>query len=158
MRAATIMMHTLQSRVLERWQGPPLLLVRPRVSHISWFAFQHTNELLQSGYDAMRESLDDLDELLGARGGVFPRRRITLSVDEQGCIGCGLCAAQAPHLMALGRNGKAFATTPHLEWSPADGAFVRQCPVGAIHVTDRDGTPTPSSAMATVGATDGAGR
>ncbi len=152
MRAATIMMHTLQSRVLERWQGPPMLLVRPRVSHISWFAFHHTAELLRAGYDAMREALDDLDELLGARGGVFPRRRITLSVDDAACIGCGLCVAQAPHLMALGRNGKAFPTTPLLEWSPADGAFVRQCPVSAIHVTDRDGTPTPSSALATVGA------
>lgn len=147
MRAATIMMHTLQSRVLERWQGPPMLLVRPRVSHISWFDFQRTTELLQAGYDGMREALGDLDRMLAAHGGVFPRRRITLRVDESACVGCGICVAEAPHLMALGRNGKAFPTTPNLEWSPADGSFVRQCPTLAIHVTDRQGTPTPTSAL-----------
>ncbi len=143
MRAATLMMHTLQSRQLERWHGPPMLLVRPRVSHIGWFGFQHTAELLGAGYEAMRDALDDLDRVLQSRGGIFPRRRITLRVDDAACVGCGLCVVLAPHLMALDTRGRAFATTPHLEWSPADGAFVRQCPVDAIHVEDRD-PPRPN--------------
>lgn len=137
MRAATIMMHTMQTRSLERWQGPPMLLVRPRVSHISWFGFQHTAELLQLGYDAMREALRELDAVLDARGGIFPRRRVTLSVDDGKCVGCGLCVVLAPHLMGMDARGKAFATSPLLEWSPADGAFVRQCPVAAIEAEER---------------------
>jgi len=139
MRAATLMMHTLQSRSLERWQGPPMLLVRPRVSHVSWFSFHHTEQLLEAGYEAMRSALRELDTVLSAHGGVYPRRSVTLRVDGDRCIGCGLCVALAPHLVALDARGKAFATTPHLEWSPADGAFVRQCPVDAIRVEERGG-------------------
>jgi NTE family protein len=136
MRAATLMMHTLQSRSLERWSGPPMLLVRPRVSHISWFSFHHTAQLLEAGYEAMRSALRDLDTVLSASGGVYPRRSVTLRVDGDRCVGCGLCVALAPHLVALDARGKAFATTPKLEWSPADGAFVRQCPVDAIRVEE----------------------
>jgi NTE family protein len=141
MRAATLMMHTLQARMLERWHGPPLLLVRPKVSHISWFSFQHTRALIEAGYDAMQQALGTLDTVLNAHGGVYPRRPITLAVDRARCVGCGLCVSLAPHLMAMEASGKAVPTTPHLSWSPADGAFVRQCPTGAIVVTDRVGIP-----------------
>ncbi len=137
MRAATIMMHTLQSRMLERWHGPPMLLVRPKVSHVSWFSFHHTAELLRAGYEAMRIALDDLDTVLGAHGGVYPRRPVAVSVDRDRCTGCGLCVAVAPHVMAMDAAGRAFAPNPSLEWSPADGAFVRQCPTAAIGVTER---------------------
>ena len=143
MRAATLMMHTLQARMLERWHGPPMLLVRPRVSHISWFSFQHTADLIHEGYRAMRDALGTLDTVLNAHGGVYPRRPITLSVDRDRCVGCGLCVALAPHLMAMDATGKAVPTTPNLSWSPADGAWVRQCPTNAIGVSDRPaGGPT----------------
>ena len=137
MRAATLMMHTLQSRLLERWQGPPMLLVRPPVSHVPWFGFQHTAELIELGYIATKDALRELDRVLSAHGGIFPRRRITVSVDEAACIGCGQCVVQAPHVMAMDARGLAFPATANLEWSPADGAFVRQCPTGAIHVEER---------------------
>lgn len=148
MRAATIMMHTMQTRSLERWHGPPMLLVRPRVSHISWFGFQHTAELIQLGYEAMREGLRELDTVLNAHGGIYPRRRVSLRVDDAACVGCGLCVALAPHLMALDARGKAFATTPMLEWSPADGAFVRQCPTTAIHADERGASTSPRTERA----------
>ncbi len=148
MRAATIMMHTMQSRSLERWHGPPMLLVRPRVSHIAWFAFQHTAQLIQLGYDAMRESLRDLDTVLSARGGIYPRRQLALRVDDAACVGCGQCVALAPHIMAMDARGKAFVTSPLLEWSPADGSFVRQCPTGAIHDEPRGASVTPRAERA----------
>ncbi len=140
MRAAQIMSYTLQTRSLERWHGPPMLLVRPPVSHISWFSFQHTEELLNAGYQSTRTALTELDGVLAAAGGIYPRRPVTLSVDRATCTGCGMCAVLVPHLMGLDAQGKAFVTVPALEWSPADGAFVGQCPVGAIHVTGRAGT------------------
>ncbi len=154
MRAATLMMHTLQSRRMERWHGPPMLLVRPPVSHISWFAFQHTSELIEHGYVSTCKALEEFDRVLSARGGVYPRQRVTVSVDDQACVGCGLCVVQAPHLMALDGRGRAFPTTPHLEWSPADGGFVHDCPVGAIHVAPRD---APGEAVDTPGANVAAG-
>lgn len=140
MRAATIMMHTLQGRQLAHWHGAPTLLVRPRVSHIGWFSFHHTAELISAGYDAMREALVHYERVLAAQGGIFPRRPVAVRVREEACTGCGLCVALAPHVMALDARGKAFPPNPHLDWSPADGAFVRQCPTGAITATARDAT------------------
>ncbi len=148
MRAATIMMHTMQARSLERWHGPPMLLVRPRVSHISWFAFHETAQLIQLGYDAMREALRDLDTVLSARGGIYPRRQLVLRVDDAACVGCGQCVALAPHLMAMDARGKAFVMSPLLEWSPADGSFVHQCPTGAIHGEARGASVTPRAERA----------
>lgn len=134
MRAATLMMHEQQQRALERWTSPPLLLVRPKVSHIQWLSFSHNDELLRVGYDAMKDALRDLDALLRAPGGIFPRRQVQVSVDRDACTGCALCVARAPDLMALDEQRKAYPLWRVHNWSPADGAFVRACPVNAIHV------------------------
>jgi hypothetical protein len=38
----------------------------------------------------MRSALRELDTVLGAHGGVYPRRPVTLRVDGDKCIGCGM--------------------------------------------------------------------
>jgi ferredoxin len=113
-----------------------MLLVRPKVSHLGWFAFGHTPDLIEEGYRATIEALRDLDGLLTAEGGVWPRRPVRLRVDRAACTGCGLCVAMAPHTMGLDGTGKAFALTRELSWSPADGEFVRHCPTAAISVEE----------------------
>lgn len=133
MRSASIMMRHLQLHPLETWGTPPMLLVRPRVSHIPWFAFGHAEELIESGYRAMLEALDHLGECMEAEQGIFPRREVQLSVDREACIGCGLCAVLAPDTMALGEDRIAYPRKRDVLWSPADGDFVRQCPTNAIH-------------------------
>ena len=50
MRAATIMMHFLQEEPLKHWNGPPMILMRPRISHLGWFNFGETHELISEGY------------------------------------------------------------------------------------------------------------
>ncbi len=150
MRAATMMMHEQQQHSLERWTSPPMLLIRPKVSHIGWFSFAHVEELLQRGYEATRDALRDLDVLLRAPGGIFPRRQVQLSVDHDACIGCGICVARAPNMMALDVDGKAYVLTREHSWSPADGAFVRYCPVDAIHVDPMtQASPPTASSTAT---------
>jgi NTE family protein len=134
MRAASVMMHALQEHPLNRWEGPPMLLVRPRVSHIGWFAFGHTDELVAEGYRATTEALRDLDALFTAPGGIFPRRMVRLTVDRGRCTGCGLCIALAPRTMGGDASGKAYALTREVPWSPADGDFVKHCPTNAITV------------------------
>lgn len=134
MRAATTMMHALQQQPLTHWSGPPMLLIRPRLAHVSWFNFGHTAEVIREGYRAAHEALETLDEVLASPGGVFPRRSVHLTVDEERCTGCGLCVSLAPQLMGLDARRKAFALTHVLEWSPADGDFVRHCPTDAIVV------------------------
>lgn len=134
MRAATMMMHEMQQATLEQWTSPPMLLVRPRVSHIGWFSFSHVQELLQLGYDAMRGALPHLLDALSAPGGIYPRRQMEIRVDRAACTGCGLCVAHAPGLMALDADHRAHPLEPVHEFSPADVAFARCCPVGAIRV------------------------
>ncbi len=135
MRAATMMMHEMQQASLARWMGPPMLLVRPKVSHIGWFSFSHAEQLLQLGYDSTREALTHLLDALAAPGGIHPRRQMEITVDRERCTGCGLCAAHHPSLMALDRMRRAYPLQPVHDFSPADAAFTGCCPTQAIGVS-----------------------
>lgn len=147
MRAATVMMHALQQMPLEHWQGPPMILIRPKVADMPWLSFQSTVRVIEEGYRAATEALRRLDECLAAPGGIYPRRPIRVVVDRDACTGCGLCTAQAPGVMGLDSSGKAFARTRVVEWSPADGGFVPQCPEGAIHAQPLDGDRAADAQM-----------
>lgn len=139
MRAATTMMHALQLSPLERWGGPPMILIRPRVSHVGWFSFTHTDELIEAGYKAAIEALAHFDNCLDARSGIFPRRAMHISVDREKCIGCTLCVALAPGVMEMDNAGKAVPRIPVVDWSPADGDFVHHCPTYAIAAEPAEG-------------------
>lgn len=139
MRSASVMMHALQEAPLARWSGPPMLLIRPRVSHIGWFNFGHVDELVDAGYRAATSALRHLNELLCAPGGIYPRRSVRVVVDRDRCTGCGTCVAMAPGTMGLDGARKAYVLTHVLSWSPADGDFVKHCPTNAIAVVEADG-------------------
>ncbi len=134
MRAATTMMHELQQQPLEAWSGVPMILIRPPVAHVDWFDATQTPALIEAGYHAAVEALRAYQDGVSSATGVFPRRRYSLSVNEEKCIGCGLCVALAPHAMGMTRT--AFPRQPVVTWSPADGDFVRQCPTQAISAVD----------------------
>jgi NTE family protein len=135
MRAATTMMHALQLVPFEQWTKPPMILIRPKVNHIGWFSFSETNEVLEAGYTAAMDALQHFEECCESGSGVFPRRATEIVVDPEKCIGCELCVALAPHLMAMDGRRKAYPVTPIVEWSPADGDFVHHCPTYAIEAT-----------------------
>jgi NTE family protein len=111
-----------------------MLLVRPSISHIQWLSFNNTQELIDEGYRSAVEALAEYDTMLEAPGGIYPRRRIRLHVDRALCNGCAICVAKAPHMMALDAQRRAYALSHVMEWSPADGDFVRHCPTGAVSV------------------------
>ena len=134
MRAATTMMHALQLAPFAAWDKPPMILIRPKVSHIGWFSFSHTDEIIEAGYTAAMEALSTFDSCLEGSG-VYPRREMEIVVDPNKCIGCELCVALAPRLMAMDGRRKAYPVMPIVEWSPADGDFVHHCPTYAIEVT-----------------------
>ena len=146
MHAATMMMHALQQYPLERWQGPPMVLVRPRVNDANWLSFTDTEANIAAGYAAAKQALARFESYWERPGSVFPRRRVHVEVDVAKCIGCGICVALAPSVMGLDTTGKAFARTRLVEWSPADGGFVHECPTVAISATnvDRRGASIPA--------------
>ena len=60
-RGLEIVMQTQIEGQLRDWSGPPLVLVQPKVEHISMFEFDKTPELIEAGYLAMAQTLDQLD-------------------------------------------------------------------------------------------------
>ena len=145
MRAATTMMHALQLAPFAGWTRPPMILIRPKVNHIGWFSFAHTDELIEAGHTAKIEACKHYEECISWGIGVFPRRPMKINVDREKCIGCTLCVALAPDVMGMDASHKAYALNPVVEWSPADGDFVHHCPTLAISATRIDmetGAPT----------------
>lgn len=157
MRAATVMMHTLQLQPLAAWKGPPLLLIRPRVAAVGWFNFERAEDVIGMGYRTACATLDEIGTSLRGRGGVYPRRLADIAVDEKKCIGCRTCVALAPRLMRMDASGKAYPVLSPLEWSPADGHFVSQCPTDAITVRWLDGSGEESSDPEREGTAEAAG-
>jgi NTE family protein len=138
MRAATMMMHALQQFPLAHWSGPPMILVRPKVNDANWLSFTDTAANIEEGYQAAMRAFERFDSYWDRPGSVFPRRRVQVDVDRARCTGCGTCVSLAPALMGLDSSQKAFARTRVVEWSPADGGFVHECPTHAITTTNID--------------------
>ena len=139
LRAAGIMMHALQQFPLDHWAGPPMVLIRPKLVGRR-FDFGNAEAHIEEGYRATRKALDGYEAYFDHPGAIFPRRGFEVSVDRDKCTGCGLCAALAPQLMGLDSAGKAFPRTTLVDWSPADGDFVHQCPTSAIEARKIDRT------------------
>lgn len=138
-RGLEIAMQTQIEGQLRDWQGPPLILVQPRVEHISMFAFDRNEELLEAGYRAASQTLQQLGGRLDTMpGGMHPTRRLRVLVDDERCVGCGACVVQAPKVFRLDARGKAEVHTPVQTWSPIDGAYVLNCPTYAISVRPED--------------------
>ena len=69
-RGLEMVMQAQSAEGLRFWQWPPLMLVQPRVGHISMFAFDRTAELIDEGYRSMSAALDLVGgslELIGTR-------------------------------------------------------------------------------------------
>jgi NTE family protein len=138
MRAATMMMHALQQFPLERWHGPPMVLIRPRVDDANWLSFPDTAANIAEGYRSASRALERFDSYWDQPNSVYPRRRVQIDVDRERCTGCGTCVSLAPSVMGMDASGKAFARTHIVEWSPAEGGFVHECPTGAISAVNID--------------------
>src|SRR5256714_4554242 len=81
MRAASTMMHALQLAPFNGWTRPPMILIRPKVNHIGWFSFSHTDELLEAGYTAAMEACKHYEDCIAWGIGAFPRPPLRTRAD-----------------------------------------------------------------------------
>jgi NTE family protein len=139
-RAATLMMYALQQFPLDHWSGPPMVLIRPKLSGRR-FDFGNAEAHIDEGYRAGIKALEGYEAYFDRPGSIFPRRSFQISVDRDKCTACGLCATLAPQLMGLDSTGKAFPRTTIVDWSPSDGDFVAHCPTEAIQTRKLDRSP-----------------
>ena len=138
MRAATMMMHALQQFPLEHWHGPPMVLIRPRVDDAAWLSFTDTAANIAEGYRSASRALERFESYWDHPNCVYPRRRVQIDVNRELCTGCGTCVSLAPAVMAMDDMGKAYARTHVVDWSPAEGGFVHECPTAAISAVNID--------------------
>lgn len=131
-RGLEIVMQTMMESKLRRWTSPPLVLMQPRVEHVSMFGFGHNRELIEEGYRSTLDLLDALRDFDPQGSGIYPQRRVEVRVDRERCIGCGACVMHAPWVFELDSGGKAKVIQAVQSWSPIDGAYVRNCPTYAI--------------------------
>ena len=59
-RVFAIMSHRLRREAFDRWSGPPLLYIRPRVEGYGTFGFEHIPYFLEEGYRATKQALQAL--------------------------------------------------------------------------------------------------
>lgn len=133
-RGIEIVMGKLAELTLHDWTTPPLVLIRPKVTRVGMFAFNRTPHLLAEGYRATHEALDLLPDGLDSLppGGIHPVRHVEVRVDQQRCVGCGLCAAMNPRVFAMDDNGKAVVRVREWTTTPLGDVAVRICPTCAI--------------------------
>jgi NTE family protein len=143
MRAATMMFHALQQFPLEHWHGPPMVLIRPKVDDANWLSVTNTAANIEEGYRSAKDALSRFASYWDNPSCIFPRRRVRIVVDEEKCTGCGLCVSLAPAVMGWTSKETAFARTSIVEWSPADGGFVHECPTIAITASNADRRAAP---------------
>jgi NAD-dependent dihydropyrimidine dehydrogenase PreA subunit len=66
------------------------------------------------------------------KGFVYLADVVTLELDQEACVGCGICPAVCPHLIFEMRDSKAFIR--NRDECMECGACALNCPVRAIHV------------------------
>jgi NTE family protein len=131
-RGLEIVMQTMMESRLRQWTSPPLILIHPRVEHVSMFAFGQNRELIEEGHRATLDLLDLLDGFDPKGEGIHPQRKVEIRVDRDRCVGCGACVMHAPWVFEMDEGGRARVRRSIQSWSPLDGAYVRNCPTYAI--------------------------
>ncbi len=70
--AQTMVTRDLGRHTLARWDGPPLLVIRPELHDVHALRGADPSRVIQAGYEAARSALGRWDGLAVSAGGVYP--------------------------------------------------------------------------------------
>lgn len=136
-RAIELGIEMMRNTDLLGWTTPPLVLIQPQVEDVGLLAFNRNAELVEAGYRAALETIDEPGAIPPASAvGVFPRRLFEVRVLRERCVGCGACLVHGrTGLFQLDAQGKAVLGESHVELPAAEARYVmKQCPTDAIEM------------------------
>jgi ferredoxin len=68
-----------------------------------------------------------------------------LTVDNEVCVGTGMCAQLAPSFVEIGNNRKARPKSARVRVEADLIEAVESCPTQALRLSNEDGDPSPTS-------------
>ena len=116
-------------------------LIQPKVGHLSRFDFNDTAEVLKRGEEealrvltshAATRNLVEPRIVPGLTCPVRPADHVSIRVDAEACIGCGMCEAVCETDAYWARGAKAEVRKFANYECTRDHACARNCPTGAI--------------------------
>jgi ferredoxin len=115
--------------------------VQPKVGHLSRFDFHDVPEVIRRGEEEALRVLTShpatrslvTDSLIeGLSCPVQPRDHVSIRIDANACIGCGLCEMVCETEAYWARGAKAEVRKPANYECTRDHACARNCPTDAI--------------------------
>jgi NTE family protein len=142
-RAFEIAEEVLVEQALHMHVDSRTALIQPKVGHLARFDFDNVTEIVRRGEEeavrvltshAATRELVQCDGVEGLACPVTPRDFVSVRIDPEICIGCGLCEVVCETEAFWARGEKATVRKLSNYECTRDHACARNCPTGAIRL------------------------
>lgn len=143
LRSFDIVEDVLREQMLHAYLDDTIALIQPKVGHMHRFDFGRVDEVALAGETAaisvltshpVTRELVRADVAEGAFCPVEPAEFVSLHIDPEQCIGCGLCEMTCATDGFSARGERATVLKAKNYQCTRDHACARNCPTGAIRL------------------------